>query len=74
MSVRTMQATLRSACVTQAESRFRPATTEAVLFELFELLEEFGPLWYTEEQHNRAMAALETVHSESSLQRRSAIG
>lgn len=41
----------------------KPAITERlapveVLQELFLLLEEFGPQWYTEEQHNRAVAAL----------------
>jgi len=25
--------------------------------ELFELLEEYAPVWYTEQHHNRAMAA-----------------
>jgi len=29
-----------------------------VLEELFQLLEEYGPSWYTEEHHNRAVAAL----------------
>jgi hypothetical protein len=33
-------------------------TTEAVLEELFSLLEEYGPAWYTEEHHKRAVAAL----------------
>ena len=29
-----------------------------VLRELFELLEDYSPVWYTEENHNRAVAAL----------------
>ena len=29
-----------------------------VLRELFELLEDYAPIWYTEELHNRAAAAL----------------
>jgi len=29
-----------------------------VFRELFELLEEYAPAWYTEEHHNRAIAAL----------------
>jgi hypothetical protein len=29
-----------------------------VLKELFELLEEYSPVWYTEDNHNRALAAL----------------
>lgn len=32
-----------------------PAT---VLEELFSLLEDYGPSWYTEEHHKRAVAAL----------------
>lgn len=32
-----------------------PAT---VLRELYELLEDYAPVWYTEENHNRAVAAL----------------
>lgn len=30
----------------------------AVLRELFELLEDYGPAWYTQEAHERASAAL----------------
>jgi hypothetical protein len=29
-----------------------------VLEELFTLLEDYAPAWYTEEHHNRAVAAL----------------
>jgi len=36
-------------------SMVNPAT---VLKELFELLEDYAPVWYTEENHNRAVAAL----------------
>jgi hypothetical protein len=37
----------------------RPAPTpRAVLRELFDLLEEYAPVWYTEELHDRAKAAL----------------
>lgn len=35
-----------------------PASPEAVLEELFLLLEEYGPQWYTEDHHDRAVAAL----------------
>lgn len=35
-----------------------PATCEEVLEELFLLLEEYGPVWYTEEHRNRIVAAL----------------
>lgn len=30
-----------------------------VLQELFELLEDYGPAWYTQEYHDRAVAALQ---------------
>jgi hypothetical protein len=33
-------------------------TAREVLEELFLLLEEYAPAWYTEEHHNRALAAL----------------
>ena len=32
--------------------------TKAALEELFALLEEYGPAWYTEEHHHRALNAL----------------
>jgi hypothetical protein len=37
------------------ESQFK--TVSAAFLELFELLEEYAPSWYTEEHHNRAVAA-----------------
>jgi len=36
----------------------QPVDAKQVLAELFDLLEEYGPSWYTEEHHNRAVAAL----------------
>ncbi len=36
----------------------KPANGNAVLRELFELLQDYAPNWYTEELHNRAAAAL----------------
>lgn len=33
-------------------------TVREVLEELFLLLEDYAPTWYTEEHHNRAIAAL----------------
>ena len=33
-------------------------TPEKVFEEIFILLEDYGPVWYTEELHNRAVAAL----------------
>ena len=40
-----------------AEAQGAP-TPRAVLEELFKLLEDYAPTWYTEEHHNRAVAAL----------------
>lgn len=37
---------------------FPPAEANAVLRELVELLEDYAPIWYTEDLHNRAAAAL----------------
>jgi hypothetical protein len=33
-------------------------SVRTVLEEVFELLEDYAPLWYTEEQHDRILAAL----------------
>ncbi len=33
-------------------------TTREVLEELFQLLEDYAPAWYTERHHDRAVAAL----------------
>ena len=33
-------------------------TPREVLEELFQLLEDYAPAWYTEEHHDRAVAAL----------------
>ena len=42
-----------------ATSTFAPAPdSHEVLREIFELLEDYAPSWYTEELHNRAAAAL----------------
>jgi hypothetical protein len=35
-----------------------PVNQHAVLKELFELLEDYAPTWYTQEIHDRAVAAL----------------
>ena len=35
-----------------------PADCASILLELFELLEEYAPMWYTEDHHNRAASAL----------------
>ena len=36
----------------------RVPTAREVLLDLFLLLEDYAPTWYTEEHHNRAVAAL----------------
>lgn len=36
----------------------KATTPELVLRELFELLEDYGPTWYTKDIHDRAMAVL----------------
>lgn len=40
--------------VFQAQSMF----TKAVLREIFDLLEQHAPVWYTEQHHDRAVVAL----------------
>jgi hypothetical protein len=40
------------------DHRPNPITPAAVLQELFELLEDYSPAWYTQESHDRALAAL----------------
>jgi hypothetical protein len=42
----------------RSEEVERPPTPREVLEELFQLLEDYAPMWYTEEHHNRAVAAL----------------
>lgn len=41
-----------------SEEAERVPTTREVLEELFQLLEDYAPIWYTEELHDRAVAAL----------------
>ena len=38
-----------------------PPTARAVLEELFLLLEDYAPTWYTEEHHKQAVAALRVL-------------
>lgn len=40
------------------ESNAGAPTAREVLEELFLLLEDYAPAWYTEQHHNRAVAAL----------------
>ena len=46
-----------AASLTSIDSR-RSSEANVALRELFELLEDYAPAWYTEEHHNRAAAAL----------------
>jgi hypothetical protein len=39
----------------------KAASASGVLRELFELLEDYAPAWYTEEHHKRATAALSEI-------------
>ena len=50
----------RSAQRVVPANKFRAQAVEplAVLREVFELLEDYAPMWYTQELHNRAAAAL----------------
>ena len=41
--------------------RIELAGVAEVLRELFNLLEQYAPTWYTEEHHNRAVAALRVL-------------
>ena len=45
-----------------------PAKGIGVLRELFELLEDYAPSWYTEELHNRAAAALGDFFPQTAVQ------
>jgi len=44
-----------------AALRIELAGAAEVLRELFNLLEQYAPTWYTEEHHNRAVAALRVL-------------
>ena len=47
--------------VEHREHHFEPAGLDEAreaLIELFDLLEEYGPIWYTESHRERAMAAI----------------
>lgn len=50
----------RSAQSVVRANTFRAQAVEplAVLREMFELLEDYAPIWYTEDLHSRAAAAL----------------
>ena len=46
--------------------RLQSAKIADVFMELFNLLEEYSPLWYTEEHHRRAKEALEVLRDSPS--------
>ena len=41
-----------------APAELSPSNPREVFAELLQLLEEYGPNWYTEEHHSRALTAL----------------
>jgi hypothetical protein len=45
----------------------RPASTQTVLRELYELLEDYAPSWYTEEHHKRATTALGELFAQGAI-------
>jgi hypothetical protein len=45
----------------------QPESGNAVLREVFELLEDYAPTWYTEEHHNRLAAAIGELVSHSAI-------
>ena len=44
-----------------------PENSDTVLRELFELLEDYAPAWYTEEHHNRLAAAIGELVGHSAI-------
>jgi hypothetical protein len=61
MSPRTI---ITLAAISPSLKHRKPRTSEAVseiCAELFELLEEYGPMWYPEDLHNRAALALDEL-------------
>ena len=47
-----------------------PADAKAVLEELFVLLEDYSPAWYTEELHSRTQCALRRARRETTASNR----
>ena len=52
------------------ESQFK--TVAEAFLELFQLLEEYAPIWYTEEHHNRAVAVRRLIKGQSPPRQRGA--
>jgi hypothetical protein len=61
MSARKLTATRANSDLLTSREPSVPETAHAVLAELFFLLEEYGPLWYTEDLHRRAARALAEI-------------
>jgi hypothetical protein len=59
--------TVNSRTIISIDQR-KPATGIGVLRELFELLEDYAPTWYTEELHDRAAAALGDFVPQTAIQ------
>ena len=58
----------RQSVVTQTQLTF----VEEVFLELFKLLEQYAPVWYTEEHHNRAASALRVLQGPRPLTKEAA--
>lgn len=53
-------------------SQTQLAFVEEVFLELFKLLEQYAPAWYTEEHHNRAASALHVLQAPRPLTKEAA--
>lgn len=45
-------------CSLECSRQALPADAKTALKELVDLLEDYGPVWYTQDRHDRAVAAL----------------
>ena len=63
--IKTLIVAIRSAQEAEGK-RLQSAKVADVFMELFKLLEEYGPAWYTEEHHRRATEALEVLRDSPS--------
>jgi hypothetical protein len=48
-------------------SRTQLSFVQEAFLELFKLLEQYAPMWYTEEHHNQAAAALRVLQGPGAL-------
>ena len=63
--IKNLIAAIRSAQDVEGK-RLQSAKVGDVLVELFDLLEQYAPAWYTEEHHRRATEALEVLRESPS--------